>query len=115
MRNASSRFTHVADAMTTRPVAHVDGDDRPRRSRGGRQAEEGGERRAESAHRRLASLVERWWLDPEIAQVDVALAAMMDLVVDDVEQQRVNRHLPLAERGVDFLKAARRESSATAG
>jgi len=31
---------------------------------------------------------------------------MMDFVVDDVEQQGVNRHLPLAERCVDLLKAA---------
>ena len=32
---------------------------------------------------------------------------MMDLVVDDVQQQRIDGHLPLTERRIDLLKAVR--------
>src|SRR6478672_5964733 len=48
-------------------------------------------------------------LDAERSEIDVALTAMMDLVVADVEEKIPDRHLPLAERGVDFLEAALRD------
>lgn len=36
------------------------------------------------------SLVEGRWLDAESTQVDVALATVMDLIIDDVEQEVVH-------------------------
>src|SRR6185436_6003125 len=109
MRNASSRFTHVADAMTTRPVLMSTAmTDHVARAVAGRQRMAATIAAANRRMRRLASLVERWGVDPKIAEIDVALGAMVDLIVDDVMQQRVNRHLPLAERSIDFLESSGR-------
>ena len=54
-----------------------------------RYSRRGLSRRFTTVTRALASLVERWRLDPQSAQVDVALPAMMDLVVNDVEEEIV--------------------------
>jgi hypothetical protein len=43
------------------------------------------------------------------SQVHVSLPPMMDLVIDPVEEQPVDRTLPLAERLVDLLEALRRD------
>src|SRR5437763_15834503 len=52
-----------------------------------------------------AALPEMRRLDPERPEIHVALAAVVDLVVPDVEEQVVDRHLPLPERRVHFLEA----------
>src|SRR5690349_10551995 len=46
-------------------------------------------------------------LDAERPEIDVSLAAVVDLVVADVEQQIPDRHLPLPERRVHLLEARR--------
>ena len=57
---------------------------------------------------RSASVVERRRFDAERAQIDIALAAVMDFVVDDVENEVVNRPRVLAERRRGFVKPLRR-------
>ena len=59
----------------------------------------------ECARHVLLSLVEGRRLDAKRAEIHVSLPAMMYLVVDDVEQQTVNRHLPLTERHVSLLES----------
>ena len=56
-----------------------------------------------------APLVEGRRLDPERAQVDVALPAMMDLVVDDVEDEIVQHARILAERRQRLLEPLGRD------
>src|SRR4029077_19410655 len=53
----------------------------------------------------LAAIVERRRLDAERAEIDVALSAVMDLVVDRVENHPDAGAFPLAKRGIDFLKS----------
>src|ERR671914_307186 len=55
-----------------------------------------------------AALVERRRLDAECAQVHVALCAVMDLVVDHVEQQRVAGPWKLTECDHRLLESCRR-------
>src|SRR4030095_1729623 len=40
-----------------------------------------------------------WWLDAQHAQINISLAAMMDLIVDGVEQQVVDAAGVLSEGG----------------
>lgn len=52
-----------------------------------------------------ASVPERRWFDIERSEVDVALAAVVDFVVDGVKNGVDAPAFPLAEGGVDFEKA----------
>ena len=65
-----------------------------------------------TAHRgsstRSAPIVDRGRLECQRAEVDVALAAMMNLVIDDVEDEIVDHTGVLAERGGCFVEALRR-------
>src|SRR5829696_6321149 len=54
-----------------------------------------------------AAVEERWRLDAESAKVDVALAAMVNFVVDDIEDQVV-QHARVLPEGGDRLEKSRR-------
>src|SRR5262245_47686361 len=58
-----------------------------------------------------ASVVDGGRCDPERAEVDVALTAVMDLVVDDVQDQVVQRVGVLAESCHGLLEPIRRDLS----
>src|SRR4051812_22674871 len=106
IRKASSRLTQVADAMTTRPVlASTAMTDHVALAVDGRQRSA-----MTSARNSLisTSLVKRRRVDPELAQIHVTLAAMMNLVVHDIEKKIVDRHLPLSEGLVGFLETGGR-------
>src|SRR5688572_6961688 len=52
-----------------------------------------------------STLVERRRLDAQRAEVDVALAAVVDLVVDDIGDQPVDRAGETPKGGVDLVEA----------
>jgi hypothetical protein len=56
----------------------------------------------------LAALPKCGWLDPERAQIDVGLPAVMNLVIDSVENRADSALLPLAECFIDLSEAMRR-------